>query len=866
MLVGRTSELELILQAVNRADLAGAVLCGPPGVGKSTLLAAVAAESARQHGFEVIHLHANRATSTIPLFVFSSLLGRTDAGATIERFVEVREALREMSARRPLLLAIDDAHELDDASAVLVSQLARESTAFVLASVRAAEPAPEPIAALWVEGIAVRIDIAPLSREESGMVAGSVLGGLIDPGLEAEIWRRASGNPLHIRELILGSRDTGSLELVDDVWSRTGDLVISGALTDLIGQRVARLSAAEQSALCAVALAEPAGVALIEAVADSEVLVALEQAGLVSVQLDRRRLTVRIAHPTYGEAVRAMTSQLRVRTMRRELAAAITAWGAKRLDDLIQVATWRLDAGDSDSELFATAAFEALRRHDMDLAERLAVAAHDELPTAFSARALAMTRHLLGRHGEALAVLDTARTNTDFGPHDLARIELLQGLVLARGEGDYTAAVSVLHAISADATDRVRRRASAMLALISLLQGRVTDGLGSAEQLIIAGASDPEAYTALVGSMAVHGQPGRALALADDFVRSHGEPDPRSLFPDFRWVAMIDAGRLVEMEAELDTAWTIALEQGDRHRQARLALALAVLHVDTGQLTASMAWAERSASLARSIGERFGIRWALSARLLAASKLGDLAAAKAASATLSEVPGHPAELFEIYGRRGAGWLSAALGRSSDACDDLLSFATQLIEDGSITHAVRTLVDVACLGEPGHALEVLNTINVELDGDLMPLCVAFVTALAAADAAELESVSIGFEQHGYGNLAVAAALATRDIYARSGRSRDANGWTRKAEQLLSGSGELPGLSSAELDSVATLTRRERQIAHLVTQGYTNREVAESSFLSIRTVENHLARIYQKLGVRSRAELASALTPLLASGTH
>jgi DNA-binding CsgD family transcriptional regulator len=68
----------------------------------------------------------------------------------------------------------------------------------------------------------------------------------------------------------------------------------------------------------------------------------------------------------------------------------------------------------------------------------------------------------------------------------------------------------------------------------------------------------------------------------------------------------------------------------------------------------------------------------------------------------------------------------------------------------------------------------------------------------------------------------------------------------------------------VETVTPLTRREREIAHLVANGQTSREVAESCFLSVRTVENHLARIYDKLGVRGRNELAEALKPLMAEG--
>ena len=56
--------------------------------------------------------------------------------------------------------------------------------------------------------------------------------------------------------------------------------------------------------------------------------------------------------------------------------------------------------------------------------------------------------------------------------------------------------------------------------------------------------------------------------------------------------------------------------------------------------------------------------------------------------------------------------------------------------------------------------------------------------------------------------------------------------------------------------AELTERERDIAGLVAAGRSNKEVAASLFLSEKTIEHHLSRIYAKLGVRSRVELANA----------
>jgi DNA-binding NarL/FixJ family response regulator len=61
---------------------------------------------------------------------------------------------------------------------------------------------------------------------------------------------------------------------------------------------------------------------------------------------------------------------------------------------------------------------------------------------------------------------------------------------------------------------------------------------------------------------------------------------------------------------------------------------------------------------------------------------------------------------------------------------------------------------------------------------------------------------------------------------------------------------------ELEFVA-LTTREREVASLAARGLTNREIADNLYLSPRTVENHLQRVYDKLGVSSREQLDDAL---------
>jgi DNA-binding NarL/FixJ family response regulator len=854
---GRTAELEAIGDALRRPDLVGAVLSGATGTGKSTILH-TACERARGQGFEVVLLHANRAMSTIPLFVFSAITEGDEEGDTKERFMAIKSALRSRSDHRPLLIAVDDAHELDDASAVLISQLARDLTAFVIASVRSSEPTPEPIAALWTQGIAVRVDVGPLGREATDEVAEELLGGPVDPALASELWRRSAGNPLHLRELIVGSRAAGVVAEIDGVWSRQSDLVISSALIDLVRQRIAALTPAEQVALCAVALAEPAEVALISAVADGDALVSLEEQDLVVVDIDRRRLQVRLVHPIYGEAVRSLASQIRVRSLREAMARTIAGWGSGRADDAIRLATWQLDANDIDPGSFAVAALEAIRRHDTDLAERLAAAAHDADPSALSARALAMTRYLLGRHGDALAVLDPA-LEREVDAVEIGRLRLLRGLVLARGLGEYHEAIEVLEAVDDTASPGVRRRARAMLGLISLLQGQATTSLRAATALMDEAVGDAEAATAFVGAMAATGRAGTAVAFADEFVSEHGMPDPRTLFPDFRWAATIDAGLVRQMEGEIGAAWTTAVEDGDRHQQARLAFAMGHVLAELGQAEDALAWFERSLVLSRSVGEPFGVRWALAGQLLVAAQDGDTAAADRVEEALASVADHPAKLFEIYGRRGSAWNVAAHGDPAQAAADLLRLAEELLAEGCVTHAVRSLADAARLGDAVAALEVLERTSPEVDGDLMPRLAALIRSLAAEDPTGAVAVADALEAMGYRSLAAGAVASARTLLQRAGRAREANALAGRIAPPASNRASLVDLLFAGSEVAVQLTRREREIAHLVTDGLTSREVAESLFLSVRTVDNHLSRIYDKLGIRSRTELADALAP-------
>ena len=134
-------------------------------------------------------------------------------------------------------------------------------------------------------------------------------------------------------------------------------------------------------------------------------------------------------------------------------------------------------------------------------------------------------------------------------------------------------------------------------------------------------------------------------------------------------------------------------------------------------------------------------------------------------------------------------------------------------------------------------------------------------LAVRSTQEFDALGLRLEA---GRSALTAGRAAR----RAGRRRDARAWLdasigRFAPDVTAGFAMQAAAEKARLGGRRpagnTLTPAERRIAELAAGGASNPAIAEAEFLSVKTVETHLSRIYRKLGVRSRAELASRYSP-------
>ena len=404
-LVGRSEELSRLTAAL--VARRGAVITGPAGTGKTTL-AMMCLQLVRDRDMAVARTTATHASQRLPFGTLAPILPPDPAVDRLSRDGHgqlLRFYARAVTSRaegRPLVLFVDDAHLLDDGSATLVHQLAMTGAATVLLTVRTDERAPDPVVALWKDGLAERIEVGALGDAAIEELLVTVLGGPVDAASVLAFAGRSRGNPLYLRELVTGAIETGALAEQGGIWRlRVGGLHPTARLAELVALHLGDLSDAEQAVLELLALGEPLGQARLDSLADPAAVEALERKGLIASRRDGRRVEVRLAHPVYGDVVRAGITPLRERALARSLAEAVEATGARRQEDTLQLASLRLTGGGGSAELLMAGAIAARARHDHSLAERLARAAMAE-GGGFEARLLAAeAAHFLGRPGQA---------------------------------------------------------------------------------------------------------------------------------------------------------------------------------------------------------------------------------------------------------------------------------------------------------------------------------------------------------------------------------------------------------------------------------------------------------------------------------
>ncbi len=866
-LVGRDQALDLVRGQMRRTDISGLVLVGPPGVGK-TRLAKECLAVGEAAGFATALAVASRAAAEIPLGALAPLL--PPAGVAAQRGVamlqEATDGLLELAGGRPLLLVVDDAHNLDDASALVLHGLAVARTAYVVATVRSGEVVPEPVVALWKDGIAERLELGPLDQLEVAQLLEAVLGGPVEGAVLQQFWNASEGNVLYLRELVLGSLDAKTL--VDDagLWRLVGTISSSPRLTDLVEARLAGLDEEEVAALELVAFGEPIGVDVIERLSSGAALERLERRGLLATEVDDRRVQARLAHPMHGDVLRERTPLFRARSVRRALADEVEGSGVRRRGDVLRVALWRLDGGGTARpDLLLEAARQAAFANNHEVAVRLARAAFDLAPSFEVGHVLADALYSSGEVDQTEAVLSSVEP---LAVTELERtsVALLRSFNLFWHLGRLDQAVKVIEALLVDLEDpELVGEARGVLALYDVAQGQPERGLPTVEYLFDAAGGRAFLQAALAGGLglAALGRADEALDLAGRGYAAHRtmgrmlsmyEP---SLLRVAQSLALTALGRIPEADALAHQGYAVAVGEGDGAGWAFFCLALGRSSLDRGRVLDSMRWWREAAALFDAVNHRGPQRWALIGQVFAHALAGDARAARTVLAELDALGPHPATMNDADLARAVAWVQVAEGDPSGARARLEAVAGEQRLAGHAGLEMPVLHDLARLGDAAAVQDRVHELGDVVAGPLSAARVHHVDALVTGDADALAAACDELAASGASLLAAEACEAAADEYRRRGDGRAATARLRRASELRADcvGAATPGLARAP--GPTPLTRRESEIALLAAKGRSSKDIAAQLFVSVRTVDNHLARIYDKLGVAGRAGLADAL---------
>jgi DNA-binding CsgD family transcriptional regulator len=871
-LVGRREEVAFCQALLANRDRTGIVVTGVAGVGK-TRLATELVRAAEDAGYEAARVTATVAGRTIPLGPFAHLLP-PDADAAVSPLQLLRLAREAIGVREdghPVALLVDDAHLLDAASAMLVQQLAATRQATVVATVRTGEPVPDAVVALWKDHGCEYLELQPLSLEEIGLLVESVVGGEVDGETKHRLWDASRGLPLIVRELVLDGLERRFLVPRAGLWSWRGPLAGGGRLLELIGARIGHLDGHEQALLELVALGEPLSWSLLETseTAGAEDLV---RRGLLTAERDGRRLELRLAHPLFGESVRAAMPATRGSTLQRRLADALVATGLRRSGDLLRYAVWRVESGRSAApELLLEAAAVAFSRVDPILSERLARAAA-EVGGGLSAE-LALARALIaqGRFVEADAILAplTAKARTDEERASVAE-ERARSLLAASGRSGEAEAVlvSAQRLISDEA---LRRELELVRCYALAVGGRFAEAASAASALFDEADAD-RALRLQAGAVAAPAlmQVGRVedalavVARCEPFAEQDLDRT-RPLLPtsflranylQTRSLALLYAGRLAEAEAASREAYDLFLGGRVTGSTAQMGIGCGLVALVQGDIERASRWFREAAALL-SEADAILLTSALACTAQALGQAGDDIGAKGAVAAAERTRHAGTAMHEGELWIARAWAAAAEGALTEARESAIAAVDLAEERGEVVTAFLAAHEVVRLGDPATGAARLTRFVDDVQGSLVGACAEHAEALLARDARQIERAASAFTEMGALLWAAEAESAAASAHREDGREASARAAAARAALLLErcGGARTPALAAA--GPVEELTPREREIAVLAASGASNREIAARLVLSIRTVENHLQHAYRKLGVDNRRELPALL---------
>jgi DNA-binding CsgD family transcriptional regulator len=303
----------------------------------------------------------------------------------------------------------------------------------------------------------------------------------------------------------------------------------------------------------------------------------------------------------------------------------------------------------------------------------------------------------------------------------------------------------------------------------------------------------------------------------------------------------------------------MAVEAGSHDGMAALGCALGQAELFAGHARSAIARLREAATLLRELDRNRYLPWCLADLAHALVLAGEVDAARSTleEAEQARTPG--IRLFEIELDRAHAWLLAAEGDLPAARSTLLVAADRVEADGCLSFAVQALHDVVRLGDATVA-DRLQFLAARTDLAVATLAADHAQALLDDDGGALDTITRRFDALGADLMAAEASAEAVESHRRAGRVERAVDAASTARRLLERceGARPPGLSLLPAEA-PLLTAREREIALLAADGLASKAIADRLFVSVRTVDNHLHRVYDKLGVRNRAQLADLLGP-------
>jgi DNA-binding CsgD family transcriptional regulator len=844
-IVGRRAQLARFEDALASVDAQGVLIHGPAGVGK-TRLADECRAGAEATGHPTERLVGSATAAALPLGAVAPLLGAA-LSAPIGRSDSVRvfddalHAIAERSNGRRLVTVVDDIHLLDDASLTLLSYLLARDALFLVGTVRSGEPVPDLLTGLWRDDRVVRIDLDALSREHVDTLLHLVLGAPMEVGATLYLWSVTLGNPLYLRELVLGALDSGALVDRSGVWHLDVDEMLpsSDRLVDLVELRLAALGADARAAMELLALCEPLELADLEPAAPAAVIAQLERSGLVESSREQGRTRLRVAHPLHGEVLRSELPVLRRSELLQAQIARLEARGLAGPDDQLRCAQWRLESGDeADPELLERAAHIARYAHDFRLVARLVRAIPPARRTVEARLLLGEALYELGSFTEAEGVLSDAQADAQTEGERLL-IVTMRTKNLQFGLCDSVSALRVNHEASASFTEpELRQEIEADDAGIRLFAGQPREAIEVLDRLE-GGDLRTRVVRAIVlaPALATVGRTREGARVAETGFAEHVElgDDLAIAHPGIHIVnqvfALADAGSFEAADRLGLAAAEIAATDRVPIAQIWFAINLGRIAGLQGRLATARTRYVEGAGLAEAHGFAGPLRLALGGVAYLAAMLGDVRAARDALARRDALPAFGFLAPEQH--LADAWVAFAGGRPGDAIAILDAAAADAAATGHVTAESALLHDRIRIGGPADATRLADLAQ-HSDSPLLAARAQHAAAVEAGAGDGLDSAAAVFEELGATLLGAEAFTAAVDAHRRSGDQRAATASANRARALA----------------------QDCEVALLAGQGLASKEIAAQLFLSVRTVDNHLQRAYTKLGVTSRAELADA----------